>query len=76
MKIKTSITVASEILEDVDRLADKGNRSEFIERALRSYIARITRERLNLRDKYILNQKADSLNAEVADVVEFLAYKL
>jgi metal-responsive CopG/Arc/MetJ family transcriptional regulator len=71
MKIKTSITVASEILEDIDRLAKDGNRSEFIEVALRSYIARLTRERLNLNDRAILDQQADRLNAEAADVADY-----
>jgi metal-responsive CopG/Arc/MetJ family transcriptional regulator len=47
------------------------NRSEFIETAVRAYIAQLTRDELNARDLQIINQEADRLNEEAADVLAY-----
>ena len=51
MKVKTSITLSNTVLAAIDRHAGKGaNRSEFIEHAVRSYIASVIRKEQNARD--------------------------
>jgi metal-responsive CopG/Arc/MetJ family transcriptional regulator len=72
MKVKTSITLSEDILQTVDQLSGK-NRSEFIETALRAFIAQLSREQQNARDLEILNRHADRLNQEAADVLLYQA---
>jgi metal-responsive CopG/Arc/MetJ family transcriptional regulator len=72
MKRKTSITLSEEILEAIDRRArDAKNRSDFIETAVRAYIAKLIRDEQNAKDLAIINQHADRLNGEAADVLKF-----
>jgi metal-responsive CopG/Arc/MetJ family transcriptional regulator len=72
MKIKTSITLSEDLL-GVINLRSRGfrNRSDFIETAVRAYIAQKVREEQNARDLAIINSRADSLNEEAADVLEY-----
>jgi len=70
MKIKTSITLSEDLLMVVDRYAPE-NRSEFIEKALRVFIARLAREEQNARDVRIINEKAAALNKEALDVLGY-----
>lgn len=72
MKVKTSITLSEDIIEAVDTLTGKSNnRSEFIEAALRSYIARKRRDEQNSRDLEIINRRHARLNREAKDVLAF-----
>jgi len=73
MKIKTSITLAEDILAVIDRQVhdEAGNRSEFIERAVRAYLGQLERERRDRRDLDLLNRHAERLNRETADVLEY-----
>lgn len=72
MKEKTSITLSSDVLAQVDRLAGaKGSRSAFIERVLRSYLRERTRKRIHARDLERINAAADRLNAEAEDVLSY-----
>ena len=76
MKVKTSITLSEDIVEYIDRNLDQmRTRSEFIERALRLYIAQRKREELNARDVEIINKRADYLNAEADDVLTYQVVK-
>ncbi len=70
MKVKTSITLSRELLAAVDRRS-AGNRSEFIERALRAYIAGLAKMERAARDIKIINDRADALNAEAGDVLDY-----
>jgi metal-responsive CopG/Arc/MetJ family transcriptional regulator len=70
MKIKTSITLSEDLLKILDRYAPE-NRSEFIEKALRAFIARLAREERNARDIRIINEKAAALNKEALDVLGY-----
>jgi metal-responsive CopG/Arc/MetJ family transcriptional regulator len=72
MKIKTSITLAEDLLKAIDEQpgAHK-SRSDFIERAVRSYITQNIRDRQNARDLEIINRKADRLNEEANDVLAY-----
>lgn len=73
MKIKTSITLSEEVLEAVDKRAKqhKKTRSDFIERAVWAFIAQLIRNEQNARDLEILNRRADFLNQEASDVLEY-----
>lgn len=69
MRVKTSITLPSELLRQLD-LIDK-NRSALLERAARAYLTRLESERRDRRDLEIINRNADRLNREAADTLEY-----
>jgi metal-responsive CopG/Arc/MetJ family transcriptional regulator len=72
MKIKTSITISKEILHSVDKYTgEKKNRSEFIEKAIRSYINQLIRDEQNAKDLEILNNNAERLNQEAEEVLMY-----
>ena len=72
MKVRTSITVDKNLLQAIDALSGKfKNRSEFIEAALQSYIAYLTRSEQTAKDVEIINRYADDLNREALDVLEY-----
>jgi len=72
MKIKTSITLSQDVLKAVDKLSRSyKNRSEFIEMAVRAYIAQTFRNEQNAQDLEIINRQADTLNSEAIDVLAY-----
>jgi metal-responsive CopG/Arc/MetJ family transcriptional regulator len=72
MKYKTSITLSEDVINAVDeRLGKSKNRSEFIETALRAYIAALARSERDARDLAIINQRAGRLNSEAQDVLAY-----
>lgn len=72
MKEKTSVTLSSDILADIDRLAgSKYSRSGLIERILRRYLRDRARAEAQARDLERLNRAAERLNLEAADVLEY-----
>ena len=71
MKVRTSVTVDKGLLETVDKLSDKGDRSSFIEAALRLYILQLVRHDQNAKDLEMINQRADALNEEALDVLDY-----
>lgn len=71
MKVRTSITVDKRLLETVDRLSGKDDRSRLIEAALRAYIAQVVRHEQNAEDLKIINSLADELNQEALDVLDY-----
>ena len=72
MKSKTSITLSEDLLEDIDRRSGQfKNRSDFIETAVRSYIAHITRQEQDEKDLAIINRRTDQLNKEAEDVLGY-----
>jgi metal-responsive CopG/Arc/MetJ family transcriptional regulator len=74
MKQKTSITLSSDVLREVDRSAgSKASRSSFIENVLREYFKARVREALNARDAALINAHADYLNREMEDVLRYQA---
>jgi metal-responsive CopG/Arc/MetJ family transcriptional regulator len=74
MKTKTSITLSSDLLAEVDQTAgSKGSRSAFIEAVLREYLKKQVREAINRRDIQILNENADYFNREMEDVLRYQA---
>jgi metal-responsive CopG/Arc/MetJ family transcriptional regulator len=74
MKEKTSITLSSEVLAGIDRLAgSKQSRSAFIERVLRRYLRERARAAAQARDLELINGAADRLNLEAAEVLDYQA---
>lgn len=63
MKIKTSITLSEDLLQAIDkRSVQFKNRSEFIESALRAYMAKIIRDEQNAKDLAVINRQVERLN--------------
>ena len=72
MKVKTSVTLSNEILKAIDlHIGTCKSRSEFLEIAVRKYIAQLVREETEKRDLEIINKYSDSLNAEAEDVLTY-----
>ena len=72
MKTKTSVTLSTEVLAGIDRLAgSKHSRSAVIEQALRRYLIEHARTKIQARDLEQLNRAADELNAEAAEVLDY-----
>jgi metal-responsive CopG/Arc/MetJ family transcriptional regulator len=72
MKVKTSITLSEDLLKSIDEFAGEyKNRSEFIEKAIQNFIMYLIRRQQDARDLEIINQHADDLNREAADVLTY-----
>lgn len=69
MKVKTSVTLPSTLLEEIDR--SYANRSAFLELAARSYLNKAARSAREAGDARILDRHAERLNREAADVLEY-----
>jgi metal-responsive CopG/Arc/MetJ family transcriptional regulator len=74
MKEKTSITLSSDVLAQIDRTAgSKASRSAFIENVLREYFKAKVRAAINARDLELINANADYLNRESRELDEYQA---
>ncbi len=75
MKVKTSITLSDKLIEAVDKRAKqhRKTRSDFIEVAVWAFIGQQIRNEQNARDLEIINRRADFLNQEANDVLEYQA---
>lgn len=72
MKLRTSITLSDDVLAAVDELAGEGgSRSAIIEHVLRDHLARRARGQHRANELDALNRRADQLNAEATDVLEY-----
>ncbi|MFA6505203.1 MAG: hypothetical protein WCT14_03845 [Treponemataceae bacterium] len=71
MKVKTSISLSSDILEKVQRVTSEGTRSEFIEKAIWYYLDVLQRDTRNKKDLDIINESASRLNNEANDILGF-----
>jgi metal-responsive CopG/Arc/MetJ family transcriptional regulator len=73
MRTNISITLTKELLRAVDRRAkqQRTTRSNFVEAAVRVFIARLPRDERNARDREIIDRNAHFLNQEAADVLEY-----
>ena len=72
MKSKTSITLSTTLLEELDRvIGENGNRSELIEKAVHEYIQKLTRTERDRRDFEILNRSAKRANREAKNVLRY-----
>ena len=76
MKLKTSITLSSDLLDEIDRNAgSKASRSAFIEAVLREYLKEKVRAAINRRDAELINANIDYLNSEALDVFELTEHR-
>lgn len=73
VKVKTSITLPEDLLKAIDH-ADS-NRSSFLEKAAREYLAATAKARREATDAAILNARAESLNREALDVLDYQELK-
>jgi metal-responsive CopG/Arc/MetJ family transcriptional regulator len=65
MKEKTSVTLSSEVLHAIDRLAGNNrSRSAFIEDLVRQHLQAQVKAERRARDLAILNQYADEMNKD------------
>lgn len=72
MKEKISITLSTEVLSGIDKVAgNRHSRSSFIERVLRQYLRERARAEVHARDLDRLNRAARRLNAEAEDVMDY-----
>ena len=72
MKVKTSITLSSEILRLIDqRHAEFKSRSEFLECAAREMLAQLARTEAEQCDLEIINRRANKLNIEAEEVLAY-----
>ena len=76
MEITTAITLSDDVLAAVDELARGGEtRSTVIEHVLRTHLPRRPHEPEHAgeqaRELDVLNRRADALNAEAADVLDY-----
>jgi len=72
MKIKTSITLSKDLLEEIDTIVeDSTSRSNFIELALRNHLEHRRRLKREKTDLKIINRSADKLNKEAQDVLTY-----
>ena len=71
MKVKTSISLSSNILEKVQQVTSEGTRSEFIEMALWHYFDSLKRDMRDQKDEKILNESAERLNLEANAILGF-----
>lgn len=74
MKTKTSVTLSAEVLRLLRRAAGKGeSRSQTVERLVREGLLARARRLGDERDFALLNDQADRLNREAADVLAYQA---
>jgi len=74
MRVKTSVTIDEQVLGAIDRAVTPGrSRSRIIEDAAREYLVREARRARDTRDREIIDQAADALNAEMEDVLSYQA---
>jgi len=69
VRVKTSITLPADILERIDRIGS--NRSAFLDRAARVFLARLEQSDRNRGDIAIINRHARRLNREALDTLEY-----
>lgn len=71
MRVKTSVSLSVEILTQVSKYAPGGERSEFIEKALWSYLELLRRAERDLRDLERINAAVAYLNEAAEDTLGY-----
>ena len=72
MKIKTSVTLSEELIQQIDALSSQyGTRSALIEQAVRDFLAAQAQRTRDAQDLEILNRRAETLNVEAEDVLSY-----
>lgn len=73
MRIKTSVLLSEDLLAEIDERVRQHHedRSDFIEAAVRAFIARPAPKAQGSGDLEILNRNAERLNLEAEDVLSY-----
>lgn len=72
MKVTTTVELSPDVVQVLEQRAENAQeRSELVEAALRAFFDRPTKADLEQDDLALLNQHADDLNAEAADVLDY-----
>ena len=72
MKTKMSITLSEDLLKEMDQFLGKsGNRSAFVEEAVREFLVRKAHQMREAKDLEILNRRSKKLNKEAEDVLSY-----
>ena len=69
MRVKTSVTLPSALLEEIDR--HNSNRSAFLEQAATQYLLHFATRERDSKDAAILAKHAGRLNREASDVLGY-----
>ena len=69
MRVKTCITLPGALLAEIDKLAT--TRSAFLELAAQAHVAKITKAKPDAKDLEMINRRADQLNREAEEILEF-----
>jgi metal-responsive CopG/Arc/MetJ family transcriptional regulator len=76
MKVKTSISIDQSTLDELDGyVGSDNNRSVLIQQAVDSWLAQRRRKARDERDVRIINENAEALNREMAEVLEFQVWE-
>ena len=74
MKVKTSITISKSLIKEIDSAISKaGNRSLFIETAIKNYLNHRKCVSRSRNDIEIINNSIDELNKEAEDTLSYQA---
>lgn len=73
MKVKTSITISSELLSELNMVTPIGLRSEFIEKATWRYLEFVHAQLRDAKDKALLEASYLELNREALDALSYQA---
>ena len=72
MRVKTSVILPHDLLQTVNNLSEQyKSRSQFVETALRFFIAQMKKEEQHAKDIEIINRCADRLNEETFDAMRY-----
>lgn len=71
MKVKTSISLSEDIVQALEAHTAGGNRSEFIEQALKYYFSTLRRRTRDIHDLEIIDGNAERLNEEADDTLGY-----
>ena len=72
MNVKTSVVLPEELLQAIDHFAlQYATRSQFIEQAVRVFLAQLRHAERNAHDTEILNRYAEELNDETMDALTY-----
>ena len=73
MNVKTSVMLPEELVQAIDHFVavQYVNRSQFIEQAIRMFLAQSMHAEQNAQDTEILNRAAEELNDEVMDALAY-----
>jgi metal-responsive CopG/Arc/MetJ family transcriptional regulator len=72
MKVRTSVILSENLLSTIEQLSEKDKTlSDFIETALRFYIAKLRQSDKTDKDIEIINKNAEYLNQETQDALQY-----